>query len=984
MFWYFLVGIAGLVASIVYNYLILEQQYASTPANAWVLLGGVTSNSAAFRIRLGDGDMDTSSSSNNNNQLIVKKSSDGEVVQMIAFNQEQQRQHPIMKEYGLYGLVVNGLEPTTRYSYSVEVTDDNGNGASSSALSGSFQTPAPEGTAFNFTIAAAGCAWTGSKAMIFDTIRQDHPDDLQLFLHLGDFHYEDLDTDDVTKRLDAIGTVLNSPEQAALYRNVPLAYVWDDHDFLGNQEAGKVRGDDMAREAALLSYQMAIPHYPLSAATQDNGTADVLPVPIYQAFTIGTVRFILTDLQSESNENSIYSETQKEWLFQELQQAAQYDFVVLVTSKPWIGTPSDDNDFYGSWMSEEYKSNRAELSNWISDTIGAPDGPQNLLVIGGDAHMVAFDDGTNTYYGDQVTGGDDGVKSFPILQTAPLDRLGSSKGGPYSDGCHALEWERTQQYSTIRFEFPDLTQEEDGNATATACMEIETFRVDPFSAYDITSDKISKEWLFSKRLCGKYFQPASSENLNQQPASCPVELISPISIGLCAVGAVLCAVLGCMTCIFSMRDPTQGSMKQALSGMFATLTAWIFAALTVSVGALTPYFSGINQFDLATSFIIAMVMLVVMIFILVVVVFCCSRNQQRVSSGSPRNTKSYIVREQPLDDPEIAVTDGPTSSSITTPSVFREATTSEISETNLPQGAILTGAKKLHAKGLKGQGIKVAVIDSGVDKDHPGFNGKVTKQIWYREGSPLSEDDHGTHVAGTIHLMAPEAELHDYRVFGAEGDIGVDTAIATAIQAAVDEGCQVINMSLGGPSSNDVIWNAVQYADSKGVVMVCAAGNEGDNNPLTNEISFPACYKECISVAAVAKVQGLPVAVFSNSNKLIDCAGIGVDVVSFKPGGDNQIMSGTSMACPHVCGLIACLLSSPSNTSQNIRQVLDDLAIDIDAVGFDNATGVGFVTYLEEEEFDEILPRKEKPVDIEDDIEAESVELRTHMPQNEE
>ena len=91
---------------------------------------------------------------------------------------------------------------------------------------------------------------------------------------------------------------------------------------------------------------------------------------------------------------------------------------------------------------------------------------------------------------------------------------------------------------------------------------------------------------------------------------------------------------------------------------------------------------------------------------------------------------------------------------------------------NLPVGILVTGGERLRSMGLLGQGVKVAVIDSGIDKAHPGFNGKVVKQTWYREGTPLSEDDHGTHVAGTIHLMAPEAELYDYRVFGATGKLG--------------------------------------------------------------------------------------------------------------------------------------------------------------------------------------------------------------------
>lgn len=83
-------------------------------------------------------------------------------------------------------------------------------------------------------------------------------------------------------------------------------------------------------------------------------------------------------------------------------------------------------------------------------------------------------------------------------------------------------------------------------------------------------------------------------------------------------------------------------------------------------------------------------------------------------------------------------------------------------------------------------------------------------------------------------MMAPEAEIYDYRVFGAEG-WRVDRAVAESIMQAVEDGCDVINMSLGGPRASWRIGNAVKFAYSQGVPMIVAAGNEGDNNPLTNE-----------------------------------------------------------------------------------------------------------------------------------------------------
>jgi subtilisin family serine protease len=154
----------------------------------------------------------------------------------------------------------------------------------------------------------------------------------------------------------------------------------------------------------------------------------------------------------------------------------------------------------------------------------------------------------------------------------------------------------------------------------------------------------------------------------------------------------------------------------------------------------------------------------------------------------------------------------------------------------LPVGVELTDGSKLRKNGLTGKGVRVHVIDSGVDDTHPGFGGKITKQLWFRYGTDLSEDDHGTHVAGTIHMLAPDAEILDYRFFGTEGDVDAEHAISASIFEACSDGCNVINMSLGGRWPNASIRTAVRYAHSKGVIIVCAAGNEGDGNSMINEI----------------------------------------------------------------------------------------------------------------------------------------------------
>lgn len=331
----------------------------------------------------------------------------------------------------------------------------------------------------------------------------------------------------------------------------------------------------------------------------------------------------------------------------------------------------------------------------------------------------------------------------------------------------------------------------------------------------------------------------------------------------------------------------------------------------------------------------------VALILLLLACYCCRRRGGGCCGGGPKQQPYQLQR----------------------PYVTRSAG-STVTSKKLPQGAILHGAEKLQLAKLDGSGVRVAVIDSGIDKDHPGFDGRVVKQEWYRAGTPLSEDDHGTHVAGTIHFMAPQAELYDYRVFGKTGDHGGDEAIAMSIRQAVQDGCQIINMSLRvSYPIVPAVESAVKFAAGKGVVMVCAAGNSGDGDPTTNEMfAYPARWHQTISVAAVKKSSGLPVANFSESNPEVDVAGIGVDVTSLKPGGGFQTMRGTSMAAPHVAGLLAALMTNGSyqNSGKKLKKDLSSkYTFDIGAKGKDNSTGVGFATFLSKDEFDKQITNLE-------------------------
>lgn len=302
---------------------------------------------------------------------------------------------------------VTGLSPDTRYYYAIEI-----DGALDRTRSGRFRT-FPEG-AFSFRIALSSCAETGSNHAVFDTIRREDP---LFFLHLGDFHYEDIVKNDRALYRRAFDTVLTSPAQSALYRHVPLVYIWDDHDFGPNDAYGA----DLGGSAARLTYREYVPHYPLAVGDGD--------LPIYHAFSVGRVRFILTDLRSERTlstgpddvAQTMLGARQKRWFKEELRRAnGAYPLIVWVNTVPWIGL-GPMGDHWGGYTTE-----RRELANYF-----AAIDLRGLVIVSGDAHMLAIDDGTNADYADR------GGPKIPVLQAGALDSIPILKGGPYSEGKYA-------------------------------------------------------------------------------------------------------------------------------------------------------------------------------------------------------------------------------------------------------------------------------------------------------------------------------------------------------------------------------------------------------------------------------------------------------------------------------------------------------------------------------------------------------------------
>lgn len=242
----------------------------------------------------------------------------------------------------------------------------------------------------------------------------------------------------------------------------------------------------------------------------------------------------------------------------------------------------------------------------------------------------------------------------------------------------------------------------------------------------------------------------------------------------------------------------------------------------------------------------------------------------------------------------------------------------------LPWGVTRVNAEGAWSRGVDGRGVKVAVVDTGIDCAHPdlaancagGYNALDSNK------PPTDDNSHGTHVAGTIAAVkdgkgvvgvAPAARLYAVKVLDADGG-GSLTSIIKGIVWTGRNGMQVANMSLGAPVGSVFMRLAVAYAKSKGVAILAAAGNSGGS------VGYPAAYDDTIAVAAADS--GDKVAEFSSRGKQVDFIAPGVDVNSTVPGGKYDRYSGTSMATPHMAGLAALAVQQGASGKDGVMAAL--------------------------------------------------------------
>jgi len=261
------------------------------------------------------------------------------------------------------------------------------------------------------------------------------------------------------------------------------------------------------------------------------------------------------------------------------------------------------------------------------------------------------------------------------------------------------------------------------------------------------------------------------------------------------------------------------------------------------------------------------------------------------------------------------------------------------------------GGNLVHFAGVTGNGVKVCVVDTGVDDTHPNLNPLIAQYDFVNNDSDATDDEgHGTHVAGiiasrhsTYRGVAPDASLMAAKVLDNTGT-GFMSDVIAGIDWCVANGADVINLSLGGgvftgtcDSQPDAI--AVNNAVNSGVVVAAASGNNG----FINAIAAPACASKAIAVGAIDQTDGRTP--FSNEGVELDVVAPGVSIVSLNApinGGGLVALTGTSMATPHVAGLAALLSdTNPFLSASAIHSTIRSTSLDLGAAGFDTIFGFG-------------------------------------------
>lgn len=309
-------------------------------------------------------------------------------------------------------LEVTGLSPDTLYNWRVEPGI-----APAVGFTGSFRT-LPSGSNVSFLTALCGDSDAGSNHVVFDQVRLSGA---RLLIHLGDMHYRNLAVNDQAAFRAAWDEVFSQSRQSQLFRSIPSAYTWDDHDYGPNNSDATAAGHD----AACALYRARVPHYDLVDPT---ATA-----PIHQTWDVGRVRFVLTDQRSaasprantDNSSKTVLGTSQKTW-FKNLIANSSGKLIVWVCSRHWLGDATAGADHWGGFTTE-----RTELVDHIKANAHG-----RVIVLSADMHAMRISQDR-----DFATGGGEALKVFNIATLDHPTIDSSGYGGVSSTG--AIAWSAT-------------------------------------------------------------------------------------------------------------------------------------------------------------------------------------------------------------------------------------------------------------------------------------------------------------------------------------------------------------------------------------------------------------------------------------------------------------------------------------------------------------------------------------------------------------
>ncbi|MCP3031454.1 S8 family serine peptidase [Halobacillus sp. A1] len=262
--------------------------------------------------------------------------------------------------------------------------------------------------------------------------------------------------------------------------------------------------------------------------------------------------------------------------------------------------------------------------------------------------------------------------------------------------------------------------------------------------------------------------------------------------------------------------------------------------------------------------------------------------------------------------------------------------------------------------GVTGEGVNVAVIDTGIDEEHPDLNIKGGKNFINSNSSYDDDNGHGTHVAGVIGAednsigiigVAPQANLYALKALDRDGE-GWEAEIIAGIQWAVENKMDVINLSLTSCKSSEAMKKVLNEAENNGISVVAASGNKLlCNGEYLNDVMYPARYSSVISVGAVDRNKER--ALFSYGGDSLDFVAPGESIYSTyagsqSGGGAYETLNGTSMAAPYVAGIVALHKQAfPELSLDDINDMMIEQSLDLGQRGKDFKYGHGLIQSLE-------------------------------------